>query len=96
MDIQFNDLTKDQLWQLRNEIILGSLFTAHYRNSFHFAPRPVQDFFDGYVDYLQELAEESGYIESSAWTALDTPEHLYDWFLLTDDYSWMYGEKPDT
>ena len=93
METRFKDLTKEQLWQLRQEITLNSLFTAHYRNSFGFDPHPVQDFFDGYVDYLQELADQSGYIESSAWMTLDSPEHLYDWFLCHDDLSWMYDES---
>lgn len=93
MELQFKDLTKEQLWQLRTEITLGSLFTSHFRNSFHFAPRPTQEFFDGYVEYIEELAEESGYLDPKAWASLDTPDHLYDWFLCHDDFSWMYNDK---
>ena len=85
MEIQFNDLTKEQLWQLRQEVVLNSLLTAHFRNSFHFAPRPTQDFFDGYVSFLEELASETG----TKWTDQDSPEHLHQWLLCSDDYSWV-------
>lgn len=49
---------KEALWNLRTEIILGSLYTSDYKNSFHILPRTVQNFFDGYTEYLWELAEE--------------------------------------
>ena len=85
MEIQFNDLTKEQLWALRQEIVLNSLYVADYRNSDGFDEHKVCDFFEGYVDFLQELAAETG----TKWTVQDTPEHLYEWFLCFDDFSWM-------
>ena len=47
-------MTKDELWALRQEIKLGSLFYADYRNSFDIDEHPVCDFFDGYLEYLDQ------------------------------------------
>lgn len=47
-------MTKDELWVLRQEIKLGSLFYADYRNSFGIDTHPVCDFFDGYLEYLDQ------------------------------------------
>ena len=52
------EMSKRNLWALRTEITLGSLYTSDYENSFQILPRMVQDFFDGYIEYLWELAEE--------------------------------------
>ena len=53
------EMSKRNLWALRTEITLGSLYTSDYENSFQILPRMVQDFFDGYIEYLWELAEEN-------------------------------------
>lgn len=52
-------MTKTNLWNLRTEITLGSLYTSDYENSFQILPIIVQNFFDGYIEYLWELAEEN-------------------------------------
>lgn len=49
---------EDKIKQLREEIVLGSLFTDDYKNSFGIDPHIVQDFFDGYSGYLWWLIEE--------------------------------------
>ena len=46
------EMSKRNLWALRTEITLGSLYTSDYENSFQILPRMVQDFFDGYIEYL--------------------------------------------
>ena len=51
-------LTRQELAQLRQEIVLNSLFTSDYENSFCIHPKQVCDFFDGYVEYLDELEQE--------------------------------------
>lgn len=83
------DLTQDELWALRKEIVLNSLFIHDYRNSFGISPKSACDFFDGYVSFLEELAEETG----TTWTAQDSPEHLHQWLLCYDDYSWVEYES---
>ncbi len=52
-------MTKTNLWNLRTEVSLGSLYTSDYENTFHILPIIVQNFFDGYIEYLWELAEEN-------------------------------------
>ena len=81
----FYALNKHELWALRQEIVLNSLYAADYRNSKGYDEHKVCDFFDGYVSFLEELAEESG----TKWTVQDSPEHLFEWFLCFDDLSWM-------
>ena len=39
MKKRFEDLTIDELWQLREEIVLYSLYIADYDNSFDFYPK---------------------------------------------------------
>ena len=93
-DKPFNSLSKEELWNLRLQVVLNSLFTADFRNNLGFDPHPVQDFFDNYTTYLQQLADDAGLLDTNAWMTLDSPEHLYDFFIYNDDdYSWIYHEK---
>ena len=82
---RIEDLTTEQLWELRKEVTLNSLFIHDYENSFGISPRSACDFFDGYVEFLSELAQETG----TPWHAQDSPEHLREWLLCSDDYSWV-------
>ena len=75
-------LTMEQLKQLRSEIVLGSLYTSDYKNSLNIDIREVQDFFDGYVEYLWEIAEENG---SSDIDEYDTQENLESWYNCFDE-----------
>lgn len=71
------------LWALRKEISLCSLFVSDYRNTFDVDRHVCYDFFDGYSDYLQELMEENGIPDERYFDELenyDTPENLYDWY----------------
>ena len=89
---KFEDLTSGDLWQLRQEIVLNSLFVADYNNSFGFAADSVCTFFDGYVDYLGELAIESGYDNVPFLEMLDkydSEDNLFTWYYCCDDYSWF-------
>ena len=45
-----NNLTKEQLWKLRKEIALGSLYIDDYKNSFGINPENVCDFFNSFID----------------------------------------------
>ncbi len=77
--------TKERLWNLRQEIKLGSLFIADYRNSFGVAPHKVCDFFDGFLEFVGEVmqVDYSSYDDAAFWELLpdyDTPEYLLDWY----------------
>lgn len=54
---------KETLWKLRQEICLGSLFIRDYENTFGIDAHVVCDFFDGFCDYIWELAKEDGLTE---------------------------------
>ena len=88
--LKFEDLTKETLWQLRGEIVLNSLFTTDFENSFGFAAKSVQDFFDGYVDYLLDLASGDGLKTlDDVVAAYDNADNLFDFYWNCDDYSWF-------
>lgn len=55
--MQIKDLTNKEIYALRKEICLNSLFIKDYANSFGISPEEVCDFFTGYVDYLYEINE---------------------------------------
>ena len=52
------EMSKRNLWALRTEITLGSLYTSDYENSFQILPIIVQNFFDGYIEYLWRTVEK--------------------------------------
>lgn len=87
MKKKFKDLTIDELWQLREEIVLYSIKSADYDNSFDFYPNDIGEFFDGYASYLDELQSEG----DPAIPALeyDNKENLWSWFNCFDDLSWV-------
>ena len=94
--LKFEDLNSAHLAQLRGEIVLNSLFTNDYNNSFGFAPKSVQSFFDGYMEYLWELAKED-YTEDEldeldafdSVNEYDDVDTLFDYYWNCDDYSWF-------
>ena len=75
-------LTKNKLWALRQEIVLNSLFVADYQNSLGYTRQSVYFFFDGYMDYLEELAIEEHGSDCSLEQIFrfDDPDNLYDWY----------------
>lgn len=92
---KFEDLTSSELWKLRDEITLNSIYIADYRNSFRFNAKDICTFFDGYVDYLFELAEEDKFPtddEIAVFDKYDTEDNLYSWFNCYDDFSWVKSD----
>ena len=78
-------LSQTDLWKLRQEIPLGSLFVADYRNGFGIDPHKVSDFFDGFQEFVEEAMREDhpGFDDKDFWELLpdyDTPEYLLDWY----------------
>lgn len=47
-------LTKNQLKQLRKEIVLNSLFLNDYNNTLFIKQKTVCNFFDAYLEYLSD------------------------------------------
>lgn len=78
-------MTSEQLWALRKQIRLGSLYYSDYQNTFGIDCRVVCDFFDSYLSYLEELmADDSADYKDEDFFALlplyDTPDNLQNWY----------------
>lgn len=78
-------MSEENLWKLRQEIKLGSLFIVDYRNSFDIDPHKVCDFFDGFLEFVGEEMREDhpGFNDAAFWELLpnyDTPGYLLDWY----------------
>lgn len=75
-------MTGKEFVKLRKEIVLNSLYISDYENSFNIDPQTVCSFFDGYMEYLQELEREDG--ESldidEFFERYDTTENLLEWY----------------
>lgn len=72
------EFTRNELEQLRKDIVLNSIYTADYKNRFNIDPAFIQDFFDGYSGWLDEaeIPEEKE----------DNIDNLESWYY-TMDYS---------
>ena len=82
--MSINQLSTEQLYALRKEITLNSLFIKDYNNSFGINPEEVCNFFNGYVEYLYEIAEEnlhSDYDFFEIVEAYDTDNNLLNYWL---------------
>ena len=76
--IDVNNLTKEQLWKLRQEIVLGSLYTSDYNNSFGIDPSAVCSFFDGFIEDTQ--MDDYGKPNNRKTEEYDNAEDLYDYY----------------
>ena len=76
MDI--NNLTKEQLWKLRNEIVLGSIYTNDYKNSFGIDPVAVYNFFDSFIEDAQ--VDDYGKPNNRKTADYDNAEELYKFY----------------
>lgn len=70
------ELTIDDILKLRKEITLNSVETKDYTNTLGVDPNWVANFFDGYLDYLVEIAEEENAVD---FLDLDNDDNLKDW-----------------
>lgn len=87
-----NMLTKKQLKQLRNQVVLNSLYTSDYLNSLFIKEKTAFNFFKGYVEHLEEIATEEGYIFSDN-NFFDFIKK-YDTFNNLYNYYYMFEEDP--
>ena len=81
------ELNRDELWDLRQSITLGSLNYSDFENELGLDPHVVAEFFDGYMDFLEEKMLEDGYSDADFFYVLneyDTPENLEEWYNCSD------------
>ncbi len=75
-------LTKEQLWNLRQDIPLCSLYLNDYQNRYDIDPKKVRMFFDGYAEELGYLMEQDGIGDDRFFDELhkyDTIDNLWNW-----------------
>ena len=58
---RLEDFTREDLAQLRKEVVLNSMYYHDYNNSFGIECHSASLFFDSYLSFISELAEEDGY-----------------------------------
>ena len=80
------ELTKENLWKLRKEIVLNSLYLSDYENSFGIDEEDLLYFFEGYLEDLGYLMEENieNYFDEMFFDYLgeyDTEDNLYSYYL---------------
>lgn len=83
-------MTKQMLWRLRQEIPLNSMYYSDYRNSLSIDEHAVCDFFDGYLEYLNEIMQEQipAYDDAEFFDWLpvyDNAENLWNWYGCFED-----------
>lgn len=89
--LSFDELTAQQLWELRCEIELGSCYIASYNNSFGFNSKDMCYFFEGYLQDLEEIAKTRGK-DPEDINGLDNIDNLVGWYQSCEDYSWVKKE----
>ena len=85
-------LNKSQLWNLRKEIVLNSLYFDDYDNSFGLDKYNLSLFFDGYLEFLEEEMKDNieNYDDNMFFEYLrsddyDNEDNLYDWYMIIED-----------
>lgn len=80
-----SDLGPIQLWRLRKDIRLNSIFLFDYHNRYEIPVKEAYDFFMGYLDFLEELMKEEipNYNPNNFWDYIDlfdTKHNLLEWY----------------
>lgn len=70
------ELSKKNILKLRKEIKLNSLYLSDYENSFGIDRKEAYHYFDGYMDFIWDIAKEK------------LPKHLND----TDRLSMVFSD----
>lgn len=76
-----NELSLEELKELRSQIYVGSMFLSDYENTFNIDKEEVMQYSDGYIEYLETEADETG-VDDSDW--LDTPEAFAEYCYYTE------------
>ena len=92
-------LMVEEVLDLRKQIVLNSLFISDYRNSLGVNAREACDFFDGFMEFIGELADEDGFDVTYAtyndfFKKYDTPENLESWFGCFTEWP-LYAEEDE-
>lgn len=89
-NINPNELTKEQLWKLRKEITLGSIYVDDYKNSFEIEPQSVCNFFDSFIEDAQQ--DDNGNFNNRNIKEFDNAEELYNYYMSCEN---PFGESAE-
>lgn len=97
---RLEDFTVEDLKQLRQEIVLDSIYIGDYKNSFGISPYYVYLFFDSYLDFIEGLGNEDSAITSEPaelrWSKTleryDNIDTLKEWYDVYDTFDWVEYE----
>ena len=83
-------LTLEEVFDLRKQIVLNSLYISDYKNNLGVDQSEACDFFDGFMDYIQEIAEEDGFpLTENTYDVFfgryDNEENLENWWHCFED-----------
>ena len=73
---------------------MNSLYYSDFHNSFGLDTHSVSDFFDGWLDFVEELMVEDGHKDAGDkffdyFDQYDNAETLEQWYYCFDDFSWV-------
>ena len=78
-------MTKNELWELRKQVRLCSIYTSDFENTFGIEKHSCQDFFDGYAEELEYIMQNTieNFKDSKYFDYLkdfDNADNLYDYY----------------
>ena len=84
-------MLRDVLKNLREDIVLNSLYISDYENRYGLPAKSVCDWFDGYLDFVGEMMEGEieDYDDAKFFDYLkdyDNIDTLEEWFCCTEGY----------
>ena len=94
---KFEDFTSAELWALRLKVVVNSHYLADYENDYGISTVSLANFFEGYYDYINELAEEK-YNECDhnlVMREFDNEDNLFSWFNCHEDFEWVKYDYTD-
>ena len=89
---RFEDLTSAELWAIRSKVVVNSVYLADYENQYGISEVSLCNFFDGYYNFIWELAEEEhgkNLNHKFVFNEYDTEENLYNWYNCHEDFDWI-------
>ena len=92
---RFENLTSAELWAIRSKVVVNSVYLADYENQYGISEVSLCNFFDGYYNYMWELAIEKygkNVADKVVFNEFDTENTLYSWFNCYDDFDWIVYE----
>ncbi len=108
---RLENFTREDLAEFRSQIVLNGMFYSDFENSFGIHRKSASLFFDSYLDFICELAQEDGFRwdyfygkdkpkeGQHTWQEFlekyDTTDNLEDWYGCYEDFSWVEYDEEE-